>query len=422
MIIIGNKPYSLLKMDTILDTFNENVRINFGFPRGNNGTKVHTQYLNVHVFDNVHKNVNQLAQKYSNANNAHMQEFITFYKNNKYASIIKQDLRKHQIYNKYLSSIGCPFTFRRLPRLGMSALLDMIMKTKDKIYVSHFSLNYEDNFKHLYMITTDKYNYVEACKHSHDINVECDILTWLHTKQLVDATLCALDDGDLPKLDCSKIKPTKEIMMLLLKQYGICLLNNYYTCATLVTFEQGFEDVFNKEFKHIEKHSIENCSNDERIFHSENYSQYIKLFSDEALFNECAREYKSRLNKKTLLNKLTYEEGKVKNSGAGWHRDNHECQFKALMYLTDVSERNGNFQFLTNSSKRFIGYPKPRQANYNTRYSDETISELLKDHTNMKLHNIIGKAGTVILADTTYIHRGNIIEEGERKAVTQYFF
>ena len=34
----------------------------------------------------------------------------------------------------------------------------------------------------------------------------------------------------------------------------------------------------------------------------------------------------------------------IRNSGAGWHRDNHECQFKTIMYLTDVNDKNGCFQ------------------------------------------------------------------------------
>jgi hypothetical protein len=92
------------------------------------------------------------------------------------------------------------------------------------------------------------------------------------------------------------------------------------------------------------------------------------------------------------------------------------------MYLTDVNENNGNFQFITNSSKKYIGYPKPRTQNYNTRFADETINDLLNNNESLKLHNIIGKKGTIVLVDTTYIHRGNIIREGLRKAITQYFF
>ena len=122
------------------------------------------------------------------------------------------------------------------------------------------------------------------------------------------------------------------------------------------------------------------------------------------------------------MNKLVYEDGIIKNSGAGWHRDNHPCQFKALMYLSNVTNKNGNFQFLTCSNTKQIGHPKPRSPSYNTRFSDETIELLIKNNTNIKLHDIVGNKGTIVLVDTTYIHRGNIIKSGERKAITQYFF
>ena len=91
------------------------------------------------------------------------------------------------------------------------------------------------------------------------------------------------------------------------------------------------------------------------------------------------------------------------------------------MYLTDVSIDNGNFQWLTNSSKHHIGYPTPRTNDYNTRFDDLIINDLVNNR-GCKIENITGKRGTIIFADTTYIHRGNIIYNGERKAITQYFF
>jgi hypothetical protein len=141
------------------------------------------------------------------------------------------------------------------------------------------------------------------------------------------------------------------------------------------------------------------------------------------IYKSIALEWgKKSFNKKTLINKLVYEDGKIKNSGAGWHRDNHDCQFKSIMYLSDVSNKHGNFQFISNSTKKHIGMPPPRTQNYNTRFHDATVDDLLKKHTDCKLYDIIGKKGTVVLVDTTNIHRGNIIQEGERYAITQYYF
>jgi len=214
-----------------------------------------------------------------------------------------------------------------------------------------------------------------------------------------------------------------KIIIDIIKKNGICILNNFFDENILKKLELEFEKIFNNYKNKIEILDKENCSNDERIFYAEKYSKYIKdIFYNNSFFEEIALTYNKKLNKKTLLNKLTFEEGKIKNSGAGWHRDNHICQFKAIMYLTDVSEENGNFQFLTNSSTKHIGYPEPRTKNYNTRFHDHTIEKIIQNDKNINILNIIGKKGTVILVDTTYIHRGNIIKSGERKAFTQYFF
>ena len=37
MIIIGNKPYYTIKLNNIIDTFDENIRCNFSLPNNNNG-------------------------------------------------------------------------------------------------------------------------------------------------------------------------------------------------------------------------------------------------------------------------------------------------------------------------------------------------------------------------------------------------
>ena len=207
-----------------------------------------------------------------------------------------------------------------------------------------------------------------------------------------------------------------------LKKKGYVVMNNYYTDEEIDLFDKEFDLIFSKIKSEVL--NKEECSKDERIFNAQKYSSFIsKRFYNNPFFNKICEEYtgKKPTKKRTLINKLFYEEGKIKNSGAGWHRDNHDCQFKVIMYLTDVNEKNGNFQFITKSSKKYIGFPKPRTRSYNTRYHDSTVSKILKEK-DCELINITGKKGTIILADTTYIHRGNIIKEGKRRAITQYFY
>ena len=425
MIIIGNKVYYNIKLNNIIDIFDKNIRCNFGLPNHNNGTKACFQYLNGHVYKNINKNDIKKYIVNTNTNEEYLLNFIKLFNKSSYKKIIKQNNSLKTIYNDFLKKIKCPFIFNKIPRLGCNALFDTLLKLNgtdcffnscdknNNIYLTNFSLIIENN--HLY-------NNQKQISDCHNIYDEINIIKWLHNNNIIDSTLCNLKDNELPIFDCNIIKPSLYITHLLLKEYGICILENFFNDEILKNFINEFDIVFNNNKQHIEILNKENCSNDERIFHAERYSNYIKNnFSNNIFFNKIASTYKINMNKKTLLNKIVYEEGKIKNSGAGWHRDNHDCQFKTILYLTDVTENNGNFQFLTNSSKKHIGYPKPRTPNYNTRFADETIHGLL-GNSNIKLHNIIGKKGTIILVDTTYIHRGNIINSGNRKAMTEYFF
>lgn len=427
MIIIGNKPYHNIKLNNIIDNFDKNIRCNFGLPNYNNGTKSCIQFFNCHVYVSVNKNNIKSYINTTTANEEYILNFINTFDKNNYKQIIRQNNSFVSRYNNYLKSINCPFKFNKVPRMGCNAIFDTLLQINgtDKfikddindIFISHMSLTNENNtIEHLYNINRKP----SGC---HNINDEINIITWLHNNKIIDATLCSLKDNILPTIDCSIIKPSIYITHLLLREYGICILENMFDDKIVTNFIKEFEIVFNNNKQHIEILDKESCSNDERIFHAEKYSKFINdNFYNNSFLNEIASKYNRKLNKKTLLNKIIYENGKIKNSGAGWHRDNHNCQFKALMYLSDVTNENGNFQFLTNSNTKQIGYPKPRTPSYNTRFHDETIDLIIKNNSNIILHDIVGNKGTVVLVDTTYIHRGNIIKSGERKAMTQYFF
>jgi hypothetical protein len=425
MLIIGNKPYTKIDLNEIVDSYGKNIRLNLGLPGKNNGTLKYIHYANVHVYDNIkYRNIKTYINSKGVSEN-YVNEFDITFNPNDYICILKQNNSNRELYNIYLNSISCPYTFKKIPRLGCNAIFDILLElnnTKnymgknEKLYITHFSLYSEENKKHQYVSN----DIISDC---HCSKSEALILRWLHNNNYIDATLSAIQDADLPLIDCAYIKPSNDVTDKFLKKYGICILKNFYNNEQIDILNNEFNIVFENSKDKIEILDKEDCSNDERIFHAEKYSIKIKeIFSDNVFLNNCAVRFKKNLNKKTLINRIVYEKNKIKNSGAGWHRDNHDCQFKALMYLTDVTDQNGNFQFLTNSSKNHIGYPKPRTTNYNTRYADETINHLIQTNDNINLFNIIGKKGTVILANTTYIHRGNIIEQGERKAITQYYF
>ncbi|WMN61175.1 phytanoyl-CoA dioxygenase family protein [Pseudoalteromonas xiamenensis] len=121
--------------------------------------------------------------------------------------------------------------------------------------------------------------------------------------------------------------------------------------------------------------------------------------------------------------------GKVKrdpeNLGSGgWHRDSFLSQFKMIVYLTDVDEDNGPFQYV-NGSNLLRGKLKDASCRdkgdiRNPRYKDEYV-RMLVNKKGFDLTTFTGKAGTAILCDTSGIHRGTPVVNGTRYAVTNYY-
>ena len=316
--------------------------------------------------------------------------------------------------NKILEIIKCPYRFVKQPRCGYQAILYFILN-EFEVDVCGFSFKNENN--------KSRYTGEKTVSDCHDTKLELEVLYWLHENKKINATLCMLEDFKLPFLNCENKNISEREILYFLHHNGICIIRNFYDEDDLYLLKNEYDRVFNNHKEKIEILDKEDCSNDERIFHTERYSEFIKnTFSNKPLFNKIAQRYNPHLNKKTLINKLVHEEGKVKNSGAGWHRDNHDCQFKTIMYLTDVKSENGPFTWITNSSKRHIGYPEPRTKSYNTRFHDKTIEKILNENKDCEKIEVCGSAGDIILANTTYIHRGKVIEEGIRKAMTEYFF
>lgn len=104
-------------------------------------------------------------------------------------------------------------------------------------------------------------------------------------------------------------------------------------------------------------------------------------------------------------------------SGGGWHRDDPvRNQLKFILYLNDVDESNGPFKYITGShgvlSKIFTSLLRLKIV---SRFSSVPSRESIITYT--------GKAGTLIIADTSGIHRGSLLEIGtERKAITSYSY
>jgi hypothetical protein len=108
-------------------------------------------------------------------------------------------------------------------------------------------------------------------------------------------------------------------------------------------------------------------------------------------------------------------------SGNGWHRDAHGFQFKSILYLSEVDEANGPFEYLLGSHRRWraaldtaLGGLAAAPA---SRYAPEAIARL-----GFARRAFPAPAGTLLLVNSAGIHRGRPLGAGRRHALTNYYY
>ena len=129
------------------------------------------------------------------------------------------------------------------------------------------------------------------------------------------------------------------------------------------------------------------------------------------------------INLATLAGHITAIPGNL-GSGGGWHRDSYTNQFKTILYLTDVDEDHGPFQFIKRSHRLGAMIHDRRIAAMTlgqSRIGNDQIEALIAEEPR-RLMTLTGPAGTLVLTDTTGIHRGMPIRAGERVALTNYYY
>ena len=165
---------------------------------------------------------------------------------------------------------------------------------------------------------------------------------------------------------------------------------------------------------------------DLRVYGAERVSAPIRAVHEHAELLALAQAYNRHpvVNGFTLASRLTHTPGLRGGSGPGWHRDHWFQQIKAFVYLGDVTVENGPFELIAGSHRG------PSRAldmhRYGTRFKqyafdDDEVERLLASEPE-RLRTVTGEAGTLILADTSAIHRGRPIEAGVRRSLTNYYY
>jgi hypothetical protein len=196
-----------------------------------------------------------------------------------------------------------------------------------------------------------------------------------------------------------------------IKKNGYYVIKNYYSkeqCNDILN------DVQNKPLYNIKYEK----AGDIRVPNFENSSTGAQKFlNDDFLLQigNCLLGHKAdKIKKRCQLGIVKHFRGN-ECSGGGWHVDNHNPQFKALLYLTNVNINNGPFAIISPplTSKNYNAISQER----NTRFPDK----IQEDYKN-NIHYLTGNMGDVIVVNTQNIHRGTIIKQGERISLTNYYY
>jgi len=218
---------------------------------------------------------------------------------------------------------------------------------------------------------------------------------------------------------------------------GIVVIPQYMTQDYCTSLINEMDEIKEKYPNKLVSQESENTAGDYRFFKLENLSKNANLFKYDSFIKDIINQYcKTKFSSLFVLGGIVESlEDKTTNSGGGWHRDSDEIQLKAMLYLTDVDSNNGPFLFIKKSNNydlkrrnkpekesridKLIRLIKKKKYQRTPRYEDHIIENEINYN---QIFEVKGKVGTLVLFDSSYIHRGKNIIEGRRYTVTNYFF
>lgn len=226
------------------------------------------------------------------------------------------------------------------------------------------------------------------------------------------------------KIFNSKINVNKKLNQIVndLNRDGYVVIRNYYSQNQCHKLRKKIDLFIQKNRTYIVKDLV---NSDNRIHGAEYLSHEFKQFFKSKFLKSVGEIYRqSKLsNLMVMANRTSYKK-KNNGSGNGWHRDGINFQYKTILYLSNVNTKNGAFQIIEKSNKKneiikfcFFNNLNP----FNTRISDKIIKKNLKNK-NFRIKSFIGKEGTLLLIDTSSIHRGAPLKSGKRYAITNYYY
>lgn len=156
-----------------------------------------------------------------------------------------------------------------------------------------------------------------------------------------------------------------------------------------------------------------------RLYHIEQRLPEVKAFTEHPMFSWVGEVYYGRA---VHLETSIFQLNQVTAAGTrDWHIDSWLNQFKAFLYLTDVTEENGPFTYLI-GSHRNDSYLLQKAYKSMRGWETTSVSEADARGLGLPERRFTGRRGTVLLADTKGIHQGGTLLNGSRSALVNYFY
>ncbi len=190
---------------------------------------------------------------------------------------------------------------------------------------------------------------------------------------------------------------------------------------------KGFEELL-KTPSLVEEHYEET---EKRIFGFEKYHECGEIFKEisDLLINRINSKYKFKsilsMRNKPVLNNKT-DKGR-------WHLDSFNNQYKVFCFLKDVKNKNGALEVIPRTHRPLFkitnGLFKGEYFSFQdlfrgggrryTQLNETFVDNLLNTSHSNHLLNV--QRGTLVLCNTSLIHRSSVCEEGCRYSLTSYY-
>jgi hypothetical protein len=222
---------------------------------------------------------------------------------------------------------------------------------------------------------------------------------------------------------------TRKDVLEALMEDGVCLLPAFISkedCDTILgEIRKPIEQVVAGTFKGL----FQNLDGDQyRIGNADTLSGTARAsFFENEVISSIAKAFVSR-DVVSYRREIDYKpHARRLLAGDLPHFDDWRHRFKALLYLQDVDEKNGPFVYYQRShlagawkERYFREYEADGDEGRYGYFFPHEMKRILREQ-GFKERMCLGTAGTVILADFRGIHRGTMLEKGERVILNNVF-